>query len=249
MGKCSFLSKIRILIALLFLLTITTGCGWLNPYDDHPLTMSFAYPGMPETPQEAYFDSKHNINPAIFDKKWIKKRKEYEKKYCRVIEARAKAAGVIPENATLCSPEKNSTRKSLKRRKPNGKGFIRKNVKEENDVEEKNIPGNIAIIPDKTGKEQLAYGYRESVFKAIKETIEKPPVPMVIPPKTVRVLILPSSLQDTDGYDMLVSSFYVYFFLDKPRWILHKLPETVTQEEELPADYLILKNKGEVHAR
>ncbi len=58
--------------------------------------------------------------------------------------------------------------------------------------------------------------YRENLYTKMARLIEAPRAPMVAPPDVARVLILSYTGDD----NVLFSYRYVYFFLDKPRWIL-----------------------------
>lgn len=70
------------------------------------------------------------------------------------------------------------------------------------------------------------YDYRKELFDELKELLSEPEKPIVVPPKVVRVLVLSTLAKDT--YEKIfVSPHYVYFMLDQPRWLLHKLPEKI----------------------
>lgn len=61
--------------------------------------------------------------------------------------------------------------------------------------------------------------YRESLYGKLSRLINEPVTPMVAPPKVLRVLLLPYEGSD----NALYMYRYVYFFVDKPRWILDEL--------------------------
>jgi conjugal transfer pilus assembly protein TraV len=58
--------------------------------------------------------------------------------------------------------------------------------------------------------------YTEALYKEVTSLLEKPKTPLVIPPKTVRVLILP--YKDSNG--TLYMQRYLYFFAGEPEWVL-----------------------------
>lgn len=70
------------------------------------------------------------------------------------------------------------------------------------------------------GHEGEAPTYRKELFHELRQVIEEPETPMVIPPRVVRGLVL----NVAEG-EMFVPSHYVYFMLDKPKWVLKKVPE------------------------
>ena len=62
--------------------------------------------------------------------------------------------------------------------------------------------------------------YRKTLFKELREVLEEPETPIVIPPRIGRALILGHA----DG-EMFIPPHYIYFMLDRPRWVLKKFPE------------------------
>lgn len=58
--------------------------------------------------------------------------------------------------------------------------------------------------------------YRSSLFDKFNGLLKEPRTPIVAPPKVMRVLLLPYTGQENEFYMLR----YVYFFVDKPRWIL-----------------------------
>lgn len=58
--------------------------------------------------------------------------------------------------------------------------------------------------------------YRSSLYDRFNGLLKEPQTPIVAPPKVMRVLLLPYTGQDNEFYMLR----YVYFFVDKPRWIL-----------------------------
>ena len=58
--------------------------------------------------------------------------------------------------------------------------------------------------------------YRSALFDKFSGLLKEPKTPIVSPPKVMRVLLLPYTGQENEFYMLR----YVYFFVDKPRWIL-----------------------------
>ena len=58
--------------------------------------------------------------------------------------------------------------------------------------------------------------YRSALFDKFNGLLKEPNTPIVAPPKVMRVLLLPYTGQENEFYMLR----YVYFFVDKPRWIL-----------------------------
>ena len=67
--------------------------------------------------------------------------------------------------------------------------------------------------------------YRAALFDKFTGLLKEPVTPVVAPPKTMRVLLLPYTGQDNEFYMLR----YVYFFVDEPRWLLG---DTVSSAEE-----------------
>nr|WP_246559219.1 TraV family lipoprotein [Geoanaerobacter pelophilus] len=67
--------------------------------------------------------------------------------------------------------------------------------------------------------------YRTALFDKFSGLLKEPVTPVVAPPKTMRVLMLPYTGQDNEFYMLR----YVYFFVDEPRWLLG---DTVSSGEE-----------------
>ena len=67
--------------------------------------------------------------------------------------------------------------------------------------------------------------YRTALCDTFPGLLKEPVTPVVAPPRTMRVLILPYTGQDNE-LNMLR---YVYFFVDEPRWLLG---DTITSGEE-----------------
>jgi type IV conjugative transfer system lipoprotein TraV len=76
-----------------------------------------------------------------------------------------------------------------------------------------------AMINDMSGEN---ISYREVLFKQYKNYLKEPAAPVVIPPKPMRILILDSASKDKNIY---TTPHYVYFLLDRPKWILKKIHE------------------------
>ena len=58
--------------------------------------------------------------------------------------------------------------------------------------------------------------YRSALYDKFSGLLKEPQTPVVAPPKVMRMLLLPYTGQDNEFYMLR----YVYFFVDKPRWIL-----------------------------
>ena len=67
--------------------------------------------------------------------------------------------------------------------------------------------------------------YRSALYDRFNGLLKEPVTPIVAPPKVMRVLLLPYTGQDNEFYMLR----YVYFFVDKPRWLLG---DSVTAEGE-----------------
>ena len=71
--------------------------------------------------------------------------------------------------------------------------------------------------PTKKSKETQNYNrYRSALYDKFGNLLKEPKTPIVAPPKTMRVLLLPYTGQENEFYMMR----YVYFFVDNARWIL-----------------------------
>lgn len=58
--------------------------------------------------------------------------------------------------------------------------------------------------------------YQDALFERMAGLLNEPETPMVVPPKVMRVLVLPYEGQDEELY----LNRYAYLFTDRPRWIL-----------------------------
>ena len=70
--------------------------------------------------------------------------------------------------------------------------------------------------------------YRSALYDKFGKLLKEPKTPVVSPPKTMRVLLLPYTGQDNEFYMMR----YVYFFVDESRWILGDSLSSGDDEEE-----------------
>lgn len=71
--------------------------------------------------------------------------------------------------------------------------------------------------PSPVPKENGTYNrYRTALFDKFSGLLKEPVSPVVAPPKTMRVLLLPYTGQENEFYMLR----YVYFFVDEPRWLL-----------------------------
>ena len=76
--------------------------------------------------------------------------------------------------------------------------------------------------PDNGGRIQkagpsIADEYRSALYGRLDGLLKSPVSPMVVPPKVMRVLILPYTGRDNELY----MARYVYLFLSGPRWLLN----------------------------
>ena len=78
--------------------------------------------------------------------------------------------------------------------------------------------GNATLAAPVAGNpEERNYNqYRSALFDKFSGLLKEPQTPIVAPPKVMRVLLLPYTGQENEFYMLR----YVYFFVDKPRWIL-----------------------------
>ena len=73
-------------------------------------------------------------------------------------------------------------------------------------------PAPLARNPEERNYNQ----YRSALFDKFSDLLKEPKTPIVAPPKVMRVLLLPYTGQENEFYMLR----HVYFFVDKPRWIL-----------------------------
>ena len=149
------------------------------------------YAGQCESIQQAYKDSIHNFDPRLYDEKWVKREKEWERKHAALIRARKQAGEDIKT--------------------------IDERLKEH-----------------KKGSSTNETLYREKLFKELKDLLSEPEKPIVVPPKVVRVLVLSTLAKESRDREIFISPRYIFFMLDRPRWLLHKVDETVPFNSENP---------------
>ena len=70
--------------------------------------------------------------------------------------------------------------------------------------------------------------YTTELFGRLSSLLKEPKSPIVVPPKVVRVMILP--YQNGEGKEFY-SARYVYILVEEPRWILQNL-KTLPPEEQ-----------------
>lgn len=58
--------------------------------------------------------------------------------------------------------------------------------------------------------------YEKALYGRVKDLLEAPTTPVVVPPKVMRVLMLPYEGEENELYMLR----YAYIFLDRPRWVL-----------------------------
>ena len=79
-------------------------------------------------------------------------------------------------------------------------------------------------VPDQRGDHLLRgseaqaaeAAYKTSLYKRLDSLLQEPKMPVVAPPKVMRILMLPYKGQEGEFYMMR----HLYFFVDEPRWIL-----------------------------
>ena len=64
--------------------------------------------------------------------------------------------------------------------------------------------------------------YRQTLFLKMKETLERPETPVLVPPRIGRALVLGFSQGD-----LFVAPHYIFFTMDRPRWTYRKVQERV----------------------
>lgn len=88
------------------------------------------------------------------------------------------------------------------------------------------LGGKKGASQNPASKDNSTYNrYRTALFDKFSGLLKEPVSPVVAPPKTMRVLLLPYTGQDNEFYMLR----YVYFFVDEPRWLMG---DTVSSGEE-----------------
>lgn len=78
-------------------------------------------------------------------------------------------------------------------------------------------PASPSSTPIAGNAEETSFNrYRSSLYDRFSGLLKEPQTPIVAPPKVMRVLLMPYTGQENEFYMLR----YVYFFVDKPRWIL-----------------------------
>jgi len=70
--------------------------------------------------------------------------------------------------------------------------------------------------------------YQDAMYQELAGLLNEPVTPIVAPPKVMRVLLLPYRGDKNELYMYR----YVYFFVDKPKWVLGDYLSTETEDEE-----------------
>ncbi|MGB9811442.1 MAG: type IV conjugative transfer system lipoprotein TraV [Dictyoglomus turgidum] len=68
--------------------------------------------------------------------------------------------------------------------------------------------------------EVLVSQYQEELFKKMTQLLKEPKTPLVVPPRVVRVMILPYMSDDSKEF---YSARYVYVIVEDPQWTLQNL--------------------------
>lgn len=71
--------------------------------------------------------------------------------------------------------------------------------------------------------------YIESLYQKLTDLLKEPNTPVVMPPKVVRVLVLPYSEESNKA---LYSSRYIFVLVDEPKWVLHNIIQQLNAPEE-----------------
>jgi len=74
---------------------------------------------------------------------------------------------------------------------------------------------------EKKSKNTPEYSYRKALYEKLSSLMREPTTPLVIPPKVMRVLILPY----TEKGNNLLTQHYIYFFATEPRWAISSFKE------------------------
>lgn len=190
----------NILLPCCIFASILTGCASVVPYDS-----TFQCPKGPngtcESVEDAYTDSLHGITPGTFNKDFQKNRQKWAEANSDLIEARKEFGDEY---------------------KPESLGKLKNSQDPNIDLKSQPIIDASKVARDSLpGKE---VDYRGALFDQYRSLLAKPETPIIVPPTPRRALILDS----TSGQDGLVYTppHYVYFLIDKPRWILKKLSES-----------------------
>jgi len=86
-------------------------------------------------------------------------------------------------------------------------------------AEEANLSPEAKPLEDKgeaLGRVADITEYQDALYKRLAGLLKEPTTPLLVPPQVVRVLFL----SYTGEEDELYMPRYIYFFVDKPRWIL-----------------------------
>lgn len=98
---------------------------------------------------------------------------------------------------------------------------------------QESVTGQQITLEEKKQKEQSDYSpveeaYRDALFMKLSNLLREPKTPLVVPPKVVRVMILP--YQDATGKEFY-SARYIYTIVEEPQWILQNLKALPPEEE------------------
>lgn len=78
----------------------------------------------------------------------------------------------------------------------------------------KKLIDELTTKPEKN--EQRNKEYRQALYAELTRLLREPVTPMVVPPRAMRVLILPYR----DDQNRLHMPRYTYYFVDEPRWVV-----------------------------
>ncbi len=91
---------------------------------------------------------------------------------------------------------------------------------ENSNVKEGNKTDNTSLLRDPLLLSPAEKAYVESLYNVLTKLLKDPQTPIVVPPKIVRVLVLP--YQDESGKNFY-SARYVYVLVDDVKWVLHNI--------------------------
>jgi conjugal transfer pilus assembly protein TraV len=74
-------------------------------------------------------------------------------------------------------------------------------------------------------QESAEGAYKTSLYKRLDNLLQEPKMPVVAPPKVMRILMLPYKGQEGEFYMMR----HTYFFVDEPRWVLGDSVEEIAE--------------------
>ena len=86
--------------------------------------------------------------------------------------------------------------------------------------------GNEGVVSPATASNEPRNAYRDALFDRFAGLLREPETPVIVPPKTMRVLMLPYRGKSNE----LFMPRYAYVLIGEPSWVLAK--EAKTTEED-----------------